>query len=57
MTEKEWFWCSDWCRRNGLSPFFERNWDKAKEKYKEYKSQGCLERQVCEDGYNVNILI
>lgn len=57
MTEKEWFWCSDWCRRNGLSPFFERNWDKAREKYKEYESQGCLERQVCEDEYNDNILI
>lgn len=39
MTEKEWLWCCDWCKRNGLSPFIERNWDKAKEKYKEYESR------------------
>lgn len=38
MNSKDWFWCMDYCKNNGLPPAQKFGWDAAKKALKEKKN-------------------
>lgn len=38
FDDAQWFWCTEWCRKKGLSPYDAKNWADAKFEY--LKAQG-----------------
>lgn len=33
FDDAQWFWCTEWCKKKGLSPYDAKNWADAKFEY------------------------